>query len=178
MNSIAQTEIALPMGLVVERRASAHPWAQWIWQPVAAYLIGESTPPDWSVLRQEGEVTRYHAGVLPLVLHRKDTEALRLNLMLPEPELYAVLQESQDSGPFPYRPHAITASSYEAQDYHDSGDDLIEKLPMPEPVAALIQAFVEHHHHEVPFKKRRRDRLDLEEQKFGKMPVFKPLSQQ
>lgn len=179
MTSIAQTEVSLTMGLVVERRPSKHPWADWIWRPVAAYLISDQGIPDWTVLREHDGVTRYHAGTLPLTLHRKETEALRLNLMLPEPELYAILRESTDpASPFPYVAHAITASSYEAQDYQDTDDDVIEKLAMPEPVAAFIQAFVELHHAEEPFKKRRRDKLDVEEQKFGKNPVFKPLREQ
>lgn len=179
MTGIEQTEVSLTMGLVVERRPSSHPWADAIWRPVAAYLMSEQGVPDWTVLREADGVTRYHAGTLPLTLHRKDTEALRLNLMLDQPELYAILQENiERDSPFPFLPHALTASSYEAQDFHDSGDDIIEKLPMPEPVAAFVQAFVELHHHEEPFKKRRRDKLDVEEQKFGKMPVFKPLRQQ
>ncbi|MBL4598006.1 MAG: DUF3305 domain-containing protein, partial [Rhizobiaceae bacterium] len=47
-----------------------------------------------------------------------------------------------------------------------------EKVAMPEAVAALIQAFVEEHHVDEKFIKRRRDKLDLEEQKFGKTPIF------
>ena len=43
---------------------------------------------------------------------------------------------------------------------------------MPEPIAAFIQAFVEEHHIEEKFIKRRRDRLNVEEQKFGKSPIF------
>ena len=74
---------------------------------------------------------------------------------------------------FPMFPRIVTASSYEAQDYHDAGDDIIEKIAMPEAVAAFVQAFVEEHHVDVEFIKRRRDRLNTEEQKFGKTPIFK-----
>jgi hypothetical protein len=130
------------------------------------------------MVRDEGYV-RYHAATLPLTLHRKETEALRLNLMLDQPELYVVLQEADEPGsPFPYLPHVVTASSYHAQDFHDAGEDIIEKVAMPEGVAALIQAFVEEHHVEEEFKKRRRDKLDVEEQKFGKTPIFTPRTRQ
>ena len=98
MTSIEQTEVSLSMGLVVERRPSSHPWAEAIWRPVAAYLVSEQDIADWTVLRDADGVTRYHAGTLPLTLHRKDTEAMRLNLMLEQPELYAVLQENTARG--------------------------------------------------------------------------------
>jgi hypothetical protein len=42
----------------------------------------------------------------------------------------------------------------------------------------LIQAFVEEHHVEEKFKKRRRDRLDVDEQIFGKNPIFTPRTRQ
>ena len=80
------------------------------------------------------------AGTLFLTLHRKDCEALRANLMLPVPELYIVLQEGEDlSADFPYFPHSVTASAYDAQDAADAGDDIVEKVAMPEPVAAFVQ---------------------------------------
>ncbi len=177
MSAIEQTEVSLSMGLVVERRPSTHRWLRESWRPVAAYLVSGSPAADWTVLREAEGVVRYHAGTLPLTLHRSDTEPLRLNLMQEQPALFAVLRP-EPGGEFPYRAHAITASPYDAQDFDDTGEDLIEKLPMPEAVAAFVQAFVELHHEDEPFRKRRRDRLDTEEQKFGKQPIFRPLREQ
>ena len=51
-----------------------------------------------------------------------------------------------------------TASPYETQDYLDSGEELVELVPMPEGLVALIRDFVAEHHHEEEFVKRRRDR--------------------
>ena len=170
MRSINKREVALPLGIIVEKRKSSHPWGDWNWFPSAVFI----NPPQndgWQELMRGEEFVRYHAATLFLELHRKDTEALRLNLMQSEPELYVVLQEDEE-GEFPYKPHKVTASSYDAQDFHDAGDDIIEKVLMPEAVAAFIQAFVEEHHVEEEFKKRRRDRLDIDEQKFGKSPIF------
>jgi hypothetical protein len=128
---------------------------------------------SWQELMRGEDYIRYHAATLPLTLHRKETEALRLNLMLDVPELYVVLQENEDQmSEFPYVPHIVTASSYHAQDFHDAGDEIVEKVAMPDGVAALIQAFVEEHHVDEVFIKRRRDKLDTEDQKFGKTPIF------
>ena len=173
LRSVEQNEVSLPIGIVVEKRKSNHPWADWSWKPVAVFVDLEyAEAPPLKLLSGE-DFEQFHAGTLPLNLHRKETEALRLNLMLAEPELYVVLRENEESGSdFPFVPYLVTASSYDAQDLADTGDDIIEKVAMPETIAAFIQAFVEEHHVEEEFKKRRRDKLNTEEQKFGKTPIF------
>ncbi len=172
MADIKDWEVSIPLGIVVERRKSSHPWADWVWKPVSVFMNG-APQAEWVEMMSGDDWTHYHAATLPLVLHRKETEALCLNLMLDIPELYIVLQESDDAeDDFPWKAHVVTASSYEAQDYLDAGDDIIEKVEMPEAIAAFIQAFVEEHHVEEIFVKRRRDKLNIEEQKFGKTPIF------
>ena len=172
MKTAEKWEVSIPLGIVVEKRKSSHPWADWNWAPVGV-VMNADVHVDWQELTRDGDHVRYLAATLLLDLHRKDTEALRLNLMLPEPELYVVLQENEDQdSDFPYVPHVVTASSYHMQDYVEAGDEIVEKVAMPEAIAAFIQAFVEEHHVEEKFIKRRRDRLDLEEQKFGKSPIF------
>ncbi len=170
--SIDKSEVSIPLGIVVEKRDSDHPWADCIWMPVSVFLNAAPTV-KWEKLRSSPGCIRYHAGTLLLTLHRKETEALRANLMLPVPELYVVLQEDEDPhAEFPYFAHAVTASAYDAQDMMDAGDDIVEKVAMPEVVAAFIQAFVEEHHVDQEFIKRKRDKLKLEDQKFGKTPIF------
>ena len=170
--SIDKSEVSIPLGIVVEKRDSTHPWADAIWMPVSVFLNAEPEA-KWQEMMKSPGCIRYHAGTLLLTLHRKETEALRSNLMLAVPELYIVLQEDEDPhAEFPYFAHAITASAYDAQDMLDAGDDIVEKVAMPESVAAFIQAFVEEHHMDEEFIKRKRDKLKLEEQKFGKEPIF------
>lgn len=178
MRTVEHREVTIPLGIIVEKRKSTHPWGDWIWKPVAVFM-NAAEEASWVEMMRGDDYVRYHAATLPLTLHRKGTEALRLNLMLNEPELYVILQENADpEAAFPYVPHVVTASSYDAQDFHDAGDDIIEKVAMPEGVAALIQAFVEEHHVEEEFKKRRRDEVNMEEQKFGKTPIFTPRTRQ
>lgn len=172
MRSVENREVSLFLGIVVEKRKSSHPWADWNWRPVSVFINAPENA-SWIEMIKEEEFVQFHAATLPLILHRSDTEALILNLMLPAPELYVVLQENDDtSSDFPWIPHLVTASSYDAQDFTDTGDDIIEKVSMPEEVAAFIQAFVEEHHVQETFIKRKRDRLNIEEQKFGKTPIF------
>lgn len=172
MKTIEKREVSIPLGIIVEKRKSTHPWADWIWRPIAVFMNAVEVS-SWQELMRGEDYIRYHAATLPLTLHRKETEALRLNLMLDVPELYVVLQENEDQmSEFPYVPHIVTASSYHAQDFHDAGDEIVEKVAMPDGVAALIQAFVEEHHVDEVFIKRRRDKLDTEDQKFGKTPIF------
>jgi hypothetical protein len=178
LNTIEKREVTIPLGIVVEKRKSTHPWGDWIWRPVAVFM-NAAAGVSWAEMIRGDDFVRYHAATLPLKLHRADTEALRLNLMLDEPELYVVLQESEDrASAFPYKPHVVTASSYDSQDYDDASGSMVGKVAMPEPVAALIQAFVEQHHVEEEFQKRQRDKLDAVEQKFGKTPIFTPRNRQ
>jgi len=174
VRSVEGREVSILLGIVVEKRPSSHPWADWIWKPVAVFM-DDDVDAFWHELRRDGDLVQYHAATLALTLHRKETEALRQNLMLPEPELYVVLREAEDpASEFPYEAHLVTASSYDIQDYEDTGEDIVEKVAMPDPVAAFIQAFVEEHHQDEAFIKRKRDRLRPDEQKFGKTPIFKP----
>lgn len=172
VKNIENREVSIPLGIVVEKRKSSHPWADWVWKPVSVFMNPAETD-NWTELLRTQDTIRYHAANLLLTLHRKETEALCANLMLPEPELYVVLQEDeQGSAEFPYKAHVVTASSYDAQDLEDAGDDIVEKVAMPEALAAFVQAFVEEHHVEEQFIKRRRDKLRIEDQKFGKAPIF------
>ncbi|MEM9278794.1 MAG: DUF3305 domain-containing protein, partial [Pseudomonadota bacterium] len=108
MRSVEEKEVVLPLGIIVEKRKSRHPWADWNWKPVAVFVdmqFGETEPVR---LLGGDDFQQYHAGTLSLNLHRKDTEALRLNLMLPEPELYVVLREDEEGETeFPYKPYMV-----------------------------------------------------------------------
>lgn len=151
----------MPVGIVVERRETDHPWQDHAWLPVA--VIPGAPPCDpagaWRSLDQGEGWVHYHAGTLEVELHRADTEAYRTNLSNDPPVVYVVLRDP-DEGEHEVTPFAATASAYEAQDYMDAGDDIVEGVPMPEPMVAWVQAFIDAHHVDQPFKKRRRRRQD------------------
>lgn len=147
---------SMRVGIVVERRSSSHPWADHIWTPVA--VIPGAPPADpqgpWKILKQGEGWEQYLAGTLEIEIWRTDTEAYLDGLSTTPPNVYVVLREA-DGGEHDYVPFLATVSTYEAQDYTDGGEDIVEGVPMPEAVTAWLRAFVEKHHAPEPFKKRR-----------------------
>ncbi|MEO0923701.1 MAG: DUF3305 domain-containing protein [Pseudomonadota bacterium] len=168
---IAKKEISIPLGIVLERRKSKHPWGDWIYQPISV-IPGAAPIKRWVSLQKGDDWEQFHIATLPLTLHRKETEAFKMNIEGDEPHLYVVLRENDDPDGDPVIAHMVTASPYDAQDFMDTSEDLIEKVAMPASILEWIRAFVLEHYVEETFKKRRRDKLDVEEHKFGKQPIF------
>lgn len=164
--------ISMPLGVVVAREEIDNQWQDHIWRPIGI-LPGAPPVDDWKELKRGEGWIQYHAATLPLELFRKEAEAYKFNLDGREPVIYVVLSEDEDDeSDHPYFVHLVTASPYEAQDYLDSGEDIVEPIVMPEGLAAWINAFVEEHYTEEKFKKRKRDEVDLEEHKFGQEPII------
>jgi hypothetical protein len=154
-----QMYATMPLGVVMRRTPGVTRWAAWAWRAVA--VLPGAGPAEWRVLRSEGDVTEYHAATLTLELHGAETEAYLHGLSTKVPSVYVVLRHSDDPG-CPLDALLVTVSPYEAQDYADNGEDIVEKVPMPEGLVAWVRDFVKAHHQEEEFKKRRRDRVDLE----------------
>jgi hypothetical protein len=167
---VSERERSIRLGVVVEKRASAHPWGQDIWRPLSAGPETAGFEP-WTELVRGPGVVRYHAATVTMTLYRKETEAYLHNLQAVEPALYVVLRAA-DAGPMPVEVYDVTASPYLAQDHLDSDEDIVERVPVPPAVLAMIEDFVATHHVDEPFRKRKRDKLRVEEQKFGKQPIF------
>lgn len=152
---------SMPLGIVVERRDSSHPWQDHHWLPVA--VIPGAAPMDpagpWRVLDQGKGWVRYLAGTLTLELFRSDTEGYRYNLSTSPPAVYVVLREATDSE-HEVVPFAVTVSPYEGQDFLDTGEDIVEGVPMPEGLLGWVAKYVEIHHVDQPFRKRRQRRRD------------------
>ena len=164
----------LPLGVVVERRVSDHPWQDHSWRAVAVIPGAPPLDPrgDWRVL-QEGEGwARFHAGTLPLELFRRETEGYKVNLSQQPPRLFVVLRTGVDSDcVHELVPFLVTACPYEAQDYLDSGEELVEAVVMPPDLAAFVQAYVDQHHVDEPFHKRKRKRYETEDVGFSRRPA-------
>jgi hypothetical protein len=113
-----------------------------------------------------------------LDLHHAEAEAYAENLASSDPAIYLVLrsgedEEEEDDLPGDHLPgrdddapdmHVaeLSLSPYNIQDYEDCGEDLIEKLPLAGPIRQFVAAFVDAHYHPEPFKKRVRDRANLD----------------
>ena len=155
--TMALVRASLPLGIVIRKTPGITRWAAWAWKVVA--VLPGAGPAQWRELRRDGDAVEYHASTLELVLFSTDTEGYLVTLAAKRPGIAVVLRDSTDpKSEMPYEPVLVTASAYEGQDYMDSGDGLIELVPMPEGLVAWIRDFVDAHHVEEPFIKRKRDR--------------------
>jgi len=78
-----------------------------------------------------------------------------------------ILRAAEAVKDMPWAVALVTASPYEAQDYCDSSEELVEKIPMSEGLHAWIASFVEEHYQEVAFIKRRRDKSRVDQKADG-----------
>ncbi|MGR3802901.1 DUF3305 domain-containing protein [Marinibacterium profundimaris] len=154
----------MPVGVVMRRRPGVTRWARWDWRAVA--VLPGARPADWQELRREGEVVEYHAATPILELHGAETEAYVHGLGADVPGVFVILRKG--SGDRPLNVVRVTASPYEAQDYGDNGEDIVEKVPMPPGLAAWVQSFVEAYHQDQAFVKRRRDKARVDRVEDGK----------
>jgi hypothetical protein len=149
----------ISVGVVVERRKAASPWIDFTWRPVTA-LPGVPAAAPWTQLSADGDVTTFYAGASNIALYRTDTAHYRDNLASGSPALWVALRPTGVEPPFDLV--AVTADPSEGEAFTQNGDHLVDAVPMPEQVRALLEAFVAEHHVEQPFVKRKRDRADPE----------------
>ena len=140
-------------------------WAKYAWK--ASAVLPGAGPADWKVLQNDGDVIEFHAATLPLTLYVSDAEAYAHELQSRTPSVYAVLRPSDVNADVPWTVALVTASPYEAQDYCDSAEELVEKIPMSDGLGAWITAFVEKHYEEEAFVKRRRDKTRVDQSQDG-----------
>ena len=158
----------MPVGVVLRKSRGVTRWAPWIWRAVA--VLPGAGPAAWRVLREEAGAVEYHAATVTLELHRAETEAYRAALAAEPPSVWVVLRPSEEhveAGAPDIFVHSVTASPYDAQDYLDSGEEIVEAVPMPEGLAAWVRDFVERHHVDELFYKRRRDRVKTDQVQDG-----------
>ncbi|MFQ5622593.1 MAG: DUF3305 domain-containing protein [Paracoccaceae bacterium] len=162
-----EKKITIPVGVVIRRTPGVTKWAKWAWRAVA--VLPGAPPADWRVLRRDGDAVEFHAGTLELELFRTDTEAYLNALAAEPPAVFVIMNRAGDAASEKgVDLHLITASAYEAQDYQDSGEEIVEPVPMPEGLVALIRDFVDRHHVEEKFVKRRRNRVETDRLEEGK----------
>ena len=166
---------SLPLGVVLERRRIDHPWQDFDWRPVTVIPGAPALDPEgaWRMLAEGEDWVHYHSGTLTLELFRRETEGYKVNLSNDPPRVFVILRSGEDMGSaHDVVPFLVTACPYEAQDYLDSGEDIVEGVPMPDVVLAWVHDFVDKHHVDEPFKKRKQKRHDPEEVGFGrKAPI-------
>lgn len=174
MSFIYPLSRSIPLGVVMRKSPGTTRWVKHVWTAVG--LLPGAGVADWKVLRSEDEVTEFHAATLPLELFVSDTEAYVHELQAREPSVYVVLRPDDRRSDIPWKIVLVTASPYEAQDYCDSAEELVEKVPMDQGLMAWVGDFVESHHEEEAFVKRKRKnmRVDKVEDGVGDPRISQP----
>ena len=146
----------LSVGIVAVKRKLDNPWVDFEWFPEAV-LPGVPPMEPPALLGAEGGVERWYLGPSEIGFHSGETSHYRDNLTSGRPAIWVALREDQDGRWFVA---AATVDPYEGEAFVDVITDKIEALPMPHEIAVELQAFVDTHHVDHPFHKRKRDRKD------------------
>ena len=156
-----QWQRELKVGAVVRRSPGVTRWAKVIWKPVA--VIPGAPEAFWKEMVREGDVVDYHAGTVTMELFRADVEGYLVSLNMAAPSVWIILDKDVPSqSPSGWVVSTVTASAHEALDALDSGESIVEAVPIPESLAAWIKEFIDMHYIEEPFKKRRRDEVRVD----------------
>ncbi|WP_459033988.1 DUF3305 domain-containing protein [Roseivivax sp. CAU 1761] len=156
MQLAERKSVTMPMGVIVRRSPGVTRWAKWVWRPVA--LLPNAGPAEWKLLREDSDGSaEFHAGTVPLTLWRGEAEAYRTALSETPPCCYAVLRPAPGAA-VPWRLHMVTASPHEAALFAQSGDEIVEKLAMPQDLIGWVAAWTATHYVEEPFVKRKRQK--------------------
>ncbi|MBU8543097.1 MULTISPECIES: DUF3305 domain-containing protein [Roseomonadaceae] len=149
----------IPLAVLVERRPGVTRWAEFAWRAIEVLEEAPDVPP-WTVLREEPGRTVFFAGSADVALHPTDTDNYRHNLASAQPLVWVLLRPIEAAPGFHLQ--TVTADPGEAHLYADVGQDLLESLPMPPRLLAVMTEFVARHHKERGFWKRKRDQADPE----------------
>lgn len=165
--NVASWKRELKVGAVVRRSPGVTQWTREAWKPVA--VIPGAPEAFWKELVRDGEIVDYHAGTVTMELFRADVEGYLVSLNMASPSVWIVMDRDQTNrSPSGWVVSTVTASAHEALDALDSGESIVEAVPIPESMAAWIKEFVDMHYVEQPFKKRRRDEVRVDGSEDGK----------
>jgi hypothetical protein len=154
----------LTVGVVAVKRKLNNPWVDFEWLPEAV-LPGLPAVDPGTCIGVEGAVERWYLGPAEIIFHSGETAHYRDNLVSGRPSVWVALRENAEGV---WEIAGATVDPYEGEAFVDTVTDKVEALPMPHEIAVDLQAFVDAHHVEQAFYKRKRDRMDPHaEQDFG-----------
>lgn len=152
-----QPLLSIPVGVIIERRKAKSPWTDFVWRPVAV-LPGVPHTVPWTVLEGDDERTVFYGGDTAIELYRSESSRYRDNLSTGAALLWVVLNPT--SGDPPYTVAAVTADPSEGEAYTETAANLVETVPMPDPIRVAVAEFVVENYVEHTFVRRQRDRAD------------------
>jgi Protein of unknown function (DUF3305) len=156
--------MAMQVGIVLEKRKARSVWLDVIWEAHAVLPEPAAAEPG-APLGRDGEGALFYGGSALLEAHTSETAYYRDNITSGKPQLWIVLRAQAGDG----LPEVVkvTCDPTEGEASTETGWDTVNTVPMPEPVLAALMAFVEEHHVDRPFLKRKRDRSDTEALGYG-----------
>ena len=157
--SIIAPAKTITVGIVVERSKGAGPWTDYLWRPVSAFT-GVPGAPAWTKLSDDGGRATFFVGTTDIELYRSEAGNYRENLLVEQPLLWVALR-STASDP-PYMLAGATVDPAEGESWVALGTDLVDSVPMPGAVEAVVADFVSEHYVEQVFHKRKLGRADPE----------------
>ncbi|MCC5956073.1 MAG: DUF3305 domain-containing protein [Natronohydrobacter sp.] len=149
-------EKTLRVGVLAIRRPPVTKWGAGELR-ASGILPQEPDAAPNTLLATDSGVETWYLGARDLVLYSGDTSHHRDNLTSGRPSIWVALR-----GDDPAKAQIInvTADPYEGEGYASDLDLKVEAVPMPDVIRETVAAFIEAHHVEMPFKKRKRLPVD------------------
>ncbi len=160
MNARKPRRQMIPLGVIIERREIDNRWEDHAFRPIAVVpgMAPLADGADWRLVRDGGDWQHFHAATLELELFSGETAGYKVNLSNFQPHVYVVLSPGEEEDEAEVVPTLVTVCPYEAESYMEDSEMLVEGVPMPDELAAWLGAFVDKHHVEEDFKKRKRNK--------------------
>ena len=137
----------LRIGVVGLSHPPSSQWAQRTLRPAA--LMADLPPlKGGSLMSNQDGVHTVYLGDFAIVLHSGETRHYIDNLRAARPSVWV----SMDRG----RVQTVTVDPYEGEALAGDTERIVEALPMPPAIAAHLSAFIDAHHVEEVFHKRKR----------------------
>ena len=172
--------------IIFEKKEIDNLWQshQWVVNDLIPLNVtsGEGHPPINDVrirplvndaLSKDGENKNLYVADASIDLHRAEAEGYAENLQSSDPSIYIVLRDGDllddneevdnENNSIDVHLAEVSLSPYNIQDYEDCGEDKVEKVPLYGPIAELVNKFVGVHFHPEEFKKRKRDKKNIDE---------------
>lgn len=169
----------IPVAVLLRRRRLDNPWQDEEWHAHAVIMETGRETDGFAADKKEtinaspwvsADIIR--VPVDPLEIHAKEVEGCRVNLESVQPVLWVIIDPEEEGGPAsPVQVQRVTASAYEAQEYLDAGDLVVDVVPMPDDIRTCLAAFIAAQPTPEPFKKRKNRKADVETYRFGKEPL-------
>ena len=178
--------ILIAVKIIFEKKLLDNKWQSHEWEIHDLVLMdmksGDGYPPinnveilplrNFDEERRKSNLKNYFFAEASIDLHRAEAEAYAENLQSSDPAIYIVLregfyddeiEESFEDDDIDVHLAEVSLSPYNIQDYEDSGEDIIKKVPLDGPISELLEKFVEQHFKPEEFIKRKRDRARIDE---------------